>query len=167
MQTCISGQQHDDVRRLSSGSVNGWGGWGTRQRWSRLWSRLTALVRWRCTCYFASPACLRIRSNAILARNSAGRLVLTKHCRVCMYYSLHLFLPRKLNSTLPLFSDLAAWYINEIFHSLYWGTRKAFFGHLRHIPCEAPTGVLQLYPNSMPSHSCRPVENLADISCCF
>jgi len=78
----IAGRQSDDWRRLKLGSVTGWGGWRAGQWWSRLWSRLSALVTWRCTCSFASPACLRILCGATLAGKVAGRLVWTKHCWV-------------------------------------------------------------------------------------
>ena len=167
MRIRISGRQIDDFRRLSSGGVTGWGGWRAGRRWSRLWSPHSASGRGRCTCSFASPACLRILCGAILARKAAGRLVMTKHCRVSLYRSLHLFMPRKLNTPLLLFSDLGAWFLNEIFRFLYCGARKAFFGHFGHIQRQAHVGLFQLYPTSLPCHSCRHVENLQDISRCF
>jgi len=104
---------------------------------------------------------------AILARKAAGRLVLTKHCQVSLYRSLHLVMPRKLNTPLLLFSDLGAWFLNEIFCFLYCGARKAFFGHFGHIQRQAHVGLFQLYPTSLPFHSCRHVENVHPISCCF
>jgi len=60
-------------------------------------------------------------------------LVMTKYCRVSLYRSLHLCMPRKLNTPLLLFSDLGAWFLNEIFRFLYCGARKAFLGHFGHI----------------------------------
>ena len=167
MRICISGGQLDDFRRLSSGAVTGLGGRRAGWRWSRLWSPHSASGRGRCTCSFASPACLRILCGAILARKAAGLLVMTKHCRVSLYCSLHLFMPRKLNTPLLLFSDLGAWFLNEIFRFLYCGARKAFFGHFGHIQRQAHVGLFQLYPTSLPCHSCRHVENLQDISRCF
>ena len=170
MRIRISGQQIDNFRRLSSGSVTGWGGWGglrAGRKWSRLWSQPSASGGWRCTCCFASPACLWILCVAILAWKAAGHLVLTKHCRVSLYHSLHLVMPRKLNTPLLLFSDLGAWLLNKIFRFLYCGARKAFFGHFRHIQRQAHVGLCQLYPTSLPCHSCRYVENLQAISCCF
>jgi len=128
MPICISGGQIDYLRRLNLRSVSRWGGWRAGQWRSRLWSRLSASVGWRCTCSFASPECLRILCSAILAWKAAGRLVLTKHCRVSLYRSLHLFVPRKLNTLLLLFSDLGSWFLNEIFRFLDCGTRKAFLG---------------------------------------
>jgi len=77
MRICISGRQIDDFRRLSSGSVTGWGGWYAGQRWSRLWSPHSASGGGRCTRSFVSPACLRILGGAILARKAAGSLVMT------------------------------------------------------------------------------------------
>jgi len=166
MRICISGGQIDDLRRLNSGSVTSWGGWPAGQWWSRLWRLLSASVGWRCTCSFASPACLRIHWGAILAWKAAGRLVLTKHCRVPLYCSLYLFVTRKLHTPLLLFSDLGAWVLNEVFRFLDSGTRNALFGHFGHIQRRAHVGLLHLYPTSLPCHSCRHVENLQDISCC-
>jgi len=80
-------------------------------------SSLSASVGWMCTCSSASPACLRILCGAILARKAAGRLVLTKHCRVSLYRSLHLSVPRILNTPLLLFSDLSAWFVKRYFVS--------------------------------------------------
>jgi len=163
----ISGQQIDDFRWLSSRSVTGWGGWCAGRRWSRLWSRLSVSGGWRCTCSFASPAYLWVLCGAISPRKTAGRLVLTKHCRVSLYCSLHLSMPRKLNTPLLLFPDLSAWLLNVIFSFLYCGAGKAFFGHFSHIQRQAHVGLFQLYPTSLPYHSCRPVENLQGIGCCF
>jgi len=163
----ISGRQIYDFRWLSSWSVTSWGGWHAGRRWSRPWSRLSASGRWRCTCSFVSPACLQILCGAILARKAAGLLVLIKHSRVSLYRSLQLFMPRKLNTPLLLFSDLSTWVLNEIFCFLYCGAREAFFGHFAHIQQQAHVGLFQQYPTSLPCHSCRDVANLRDISCCF
>ena len=167
MRIRISGRQIDDFSRLSSGSVTGWGWRRAGRRWSRLWSPHSASGGGRCTCSFASPACLRIFCGAILARKAAGRLVMTKHCRVSLYRSFHLFMLRKLNTPHLLFSDLGAWFLTEIFRLLYCGARKAFFGHFGHIQLQALVGLFQLYPTSLPCHCCRNVENLRDISRCF
>jgi hypothetical protein len=164
MQIRISGLQIDDFSRLSSASVTGWGGWPVCRRWSRLKNPLTASGGCRCTCYFPYPACLLILCGAILARKVAGHLVLTKHCRVSLYCSLHLFVPRKLNTSLLFFSDLGAWFVYEIFCFLHRGARKAFFGHFGHIERQAHVGLFQLYLTSLPCHSCRHVDNPQDIS---
>jgi len=164
MRICISGRQIEHFRQLSSGSVPGWCAWRAGQRWSRLWSRHSASGGGRCTCSLASPACLRILCSAIMARKAAGRLVMTKHCWVSLYCSLHLFMPRKLNTPLLQFSDPGAWFLNEIFRFLNCGARKAFCGHFGHIQCQEHVGLFQLYPTSLPCHSCRHVENLQDIS---
>jgi hypothetical protein len=74
---------------------------------------------------------------------------------------------RKLNTPLLLFSNLGAWFLNEIFRFLYCGVRKAFFGHFGHIQRQAHVGLFQLYLTSLPCHSCRHVETLQEISCCF
>jgi len=157
MRICISDWQIVDLRRMSSGCVTSWGGWCAAQRWSRLWSLLSASGGWRCTCSFVSPGWLRILCGAIRARMAAGLLVLTKHCRVSLYHSLHLFMHRKLNTPL-LFSDLGAWFLNEIFPIVYCGARTSFIGHCGYIRHQAHVGLFQLYPNSLPCHSCRHVE---------
>jgi len=163
----ISSRQIYDFRQLSSGSVTGWGGWRAGRSWSRLWSPHSGSGGGRCTCSFASPACPQILCGAILARKAAGRLVMTKHCQVSLYRSLHLAMPRKFNTLLHLFSDLGAWFLNEIFRFLNCGARKTFFGHFGHIQSQAHVGLFQLYPISLPCHSCRHVENLQDIRWCF
>jgi hypothetical protein len=137
------------------------------KRWSRLCSTLPASVGWRCTCSFASAACLRIQCCAMLARKAARCVVLTKHCRVSLYRSFHHFIPRKLNTPCLLFLDLGTWIHNEILRFLYCGARKAFFGHFGHIQCQAYVRLFQLYPTCLPCHCCTHVENLQDISCCF
>jgi len=167
MRSSISGRHTDDFRWLGSGGVTGWGGWRAWRRWSRLWSPHSASGGGTCTCSFASPACLRSLCSAILARKAAGRLVMTKHCRVSSYCSLHLFMPRKLNTPLLLLSDLGAWFLNEIFRFLNCGAQKAFCGHFGHIQRQAHVRLFQLYPTSLPCHSCRHVENLQDIGQCF
>jgi len=144
MRIRVSGRQIDDFSMFSSGSVTSWGRWRGWRRWSRLWNPLSASGAWRCTCSLACPACLRILFSAILVRKAAGRLVLTKHCRVSLYRSLHLFVPRKLNTHLPFFSDLGAWCLYEIFRFLNCGARKAIFGHFRHIQRQPHVGLFQL-----------------------
>ena len=167
MRIRIFGRHIDDFKRLSSASVTGWGGWRAGLRWSRLWCRHSASGGWRCTCSFASPLCLRILCSAILARKAAGYLVLTKHCRVSLYQSLHLSMRWTLNTPLCLFSDLGVWCLDEIFCFLCCGAREAFFGIFGHIQRQAHVGLFQLYPTFFPCQSCRHVENLQDISCCF
>jgi len=167
MRMCISGRQIDDLERLNSGSVTGWGGWRAGPWWSRLWSRLSASIGWRCTCSLSSRASLRILCSAIQARMAAGRLVLTKHCRVSFYRRLPVVMPRKLNILLRLFLDLCTRFLDEVFRFLYCGARKAFFGHYGHIQRHAHVGLFQLYPTSLPCHSCKHVENLQASGCCF
>jgi len=164
MRIPICGRKIEDFRLLSSGRVPGWGGWPAGRRWSWDWSPHSVSGGGRCTCSCASPSCLRIRCGGILARQAAGRLVMTNHCRESLYRSLHIFMPRKLNTPHFLFSDLSVWFLNDIFRFLHCGARKAFFGQLGHIQREAHVGLFQLYPTSLPCHSCRHVENLQDIT---
>jgi len=167
MRISIFERQIEDLRTLSGRSVTGWGGWRAGQRWSRLSSPLSALVGRRRIRSFACPACLRILCGAILARQAAGRVVLTKHCWVTLYRSLHLFMTRKLNTPPLLFSDLGAWFLNDIFCFLYCGERKSLFGHSGYFQRQAHVELFQLYPTSLPCHSCRHAEILQDTSGCF
>jgi hypothetical protein len=167
MRIHISGWQIDDFGMLRSWSVTGWGGWRAGRPWCQLWSLLPASVGWRSRCSFTSPACLGILRSAMLARKAAGCVVLTKHSRVTLYRSLHLVIPKKHNTPHYLFSDLAARFLNKMFHFLFSGAQKAFCGHFGHIQCQAHGSLFQLYPTSLPCRSCSHVENLQDISCYF
>jgi len=138
-----------------------------RAGWCRLCRQLSVSVGWSRTCSFASPVCLPILCGSILARKAARHVVLMKHCQVSLYRSLHLLMPRKLNIPLLLFSDFDVWFLNEIFHFLNGGMRKAFFGNFARIQHQAHVRLFQLYRTSLPCHSSRQVENLQVISCCF
>jgi hypothetical protein len=67
----ISGQQIDDIRIISSGSVTSWGGWRAGQWRSRLSSSLSASVGWRWTCFSPSLACLLMLSGAMLPKEGS------------------------------------------------------------------------------------------------
>jgi hypothetical protein len=99
-----------------------------------------------------------------LAWKAAGRLVMTKHCRVALYHTLHLFMPKKLKTPHLLFSDLGAWFLKEIFCFLNCGACKSLFAHFAQIQHQAHVGLFQVYLTSSPCQSCRHVENLQDIS---
>jgi len=163
----ISGRQIDDLGPLNSGTVTSWGRWCFGQRWRRLWSRLSASVGGRCACSVASPSCLRNFCSAILARKASGHLVLTKHSQVSFYRSLHLLMPRKLNTPLLLLSDIGARSFHPELRFLYCGARIAIFGHFCNIQGQAHVGLFQLYPTSLPCHSSRHVGNLQEIGCCL
>jgi len=147
--------------------VTGWGGWFTGQRGCWLWSRLSASVGRRCSCTFASPACLRILCGAILARKESDHFVLMKHSRVSFYHSLQHLMPRQLNTPLLLFSDLDAMFLDKILRFLYSCARKPSFHHFGRIQGQVHVTLFQQYPTSLPCHSSRHVENLREIRCCF
>jgi len=157
----------DDLGMLGSGIVTGWGWWCSRQRCCWLWSRLAALVGWRCTCFFVSPACPQILSSAIVARKASGHMILTMHSLVSFYSSNPLFVPMKLNSPLLFFLDLGMKFLHQILCFLYCGARKPSFGHCGHFQGQVHVGLFQLYPTSLPCHISRHVENLQEFSCCF
>jgi len=163
----ISGRQIVALGMLNSRIITGWGRWRPGQRWRWLWGRLSASVRWRYTCSFASPVCLRILGSAILARKASGRVVLTKDSWVSFYCSLHLFMPRELNTPLFLFSDLGVRFLDQVLRFPYRGPPKPCFGHSGHLQCQMHVGLFQLYLTPLACHSCRHVEYLQEISCCF
>jgi len=103
----------------------------------------------------------------LLARKASERVVLTKHSRVSFCRSLHLGMPRKLNTLLLLFSDLGARFVDQILRSLYRSAQKPFFGHFGHVQGQAHVGLFQLYTTSLPCHCSRHVEYLQEVSCCF
>jgi len=175
MWICIFGRHIEDFEMLGTGSVTSWGGWCSGQRWhwlwsllwSRLWSQLSMSIGRRCTCSFASQACLQIFCGANWVRKVSGRVVLTKHSWLSFYHSLRLCMPRRLNTSLLLFLDLGARFLVQILHFLYCGARKSFLGHFGHIHGHAHVGLFQLYTTSLPCHCSRHVEHLQGIRCCL
>jgi len=164
-------RQIDNFETVSAGSVTGYGGWCSGQRWHRLWSRLwslvSALVGWRCTCSYASPGYLRIFRGAIWARKASGPVVLMKHIRVSFYRSLNLFMPRTFNTLLLLFPDLAARLLDSVLSFLHCGLQKPSIRHFGRAQSQAHAGLFQLYPTSSPGHRSRHVEYVQDIRCYF
>jgi len=107
---------------------SGWrrpSGWRCRRFW------------WRCGSSFAPPACVRILCCAILAWKAAVCLIFINHWWVSFYRSLHLLMTRKLNSSLLLFSDFGARFLDQLLRFLYCGARKPSFSHFGHIPGKA------------------------------
>jgi len=163
----ISALQIVELGTLRSSIVTGWGMRRSWPRWHQFWSRLSAVVGWRCTCSCASPGCLQILCHAMLERKASGRGVLTNYSRVSFYHGLHLFMPSKLNTPLIPFWDFGARFLNQILHVSYCGTRKPSFGHDGHSEWQAHVGLFLLYPTSMSCHSSRHVEYLQEICCCL
>jgi len=85
--------------------LTGWYRWRSGQMWPRFWCRLFASLWWRCTRAFAPPRCLGILCCAVLAREAAVRLIFSNRSQVYFHRSLHIIMPRKLNSPLLLVSD--------------------------------------------------------------
>jgi len=179
MRIHITGRQIDNFKTLITGSATAWGEWCSMQRWRQVWSRvwsrgwswvwilLSASVERRCTCSLESPAPLLIQCGATLTRKASWRLMLTKHSLVACYRSLHLVMPRKLNTPLHLFSELGTWFHDQILRFLSWGARKPSFGHFAHDQGQGHVGLFQLYTTSLPCHRYRHVQCLQEIGCCF
>jgi len=108
--------------------------------------------------FFAVPFWQERQPDVWLWRSIAGCLCIAAFTFLCS---------GKFNTPRVLFSDLGVWFLDAIFHFFYCGAWKAFFGHFGHIQRQAHVGLFQLYPTSLPCHSCRHVENLQDISWCF
>jgi len=120
-------------------------------------------VRW----FLQPSACLLILFCTILAWKVAGRMLFINYCRVSFHRSLHLLMPRKLNSSLFLFSDFGARFLDQLLRFHYSSARKPSFGHFRYIQGKVHVGLFQRYPTSLPRHNSRHVENLQEIGCCF
>ena len=147
--------------------VTACGNWPSGQRWCWLCRWLSVPVGCRCTCWYASPAYLRILCGAMLVRTVSGSVVLMKHREESFYRSIRLFIPRKLNTPLHLFSDLSVRCLDQILPFLCCCARIPPSCHFGHIQGSARVGLFQLYPISIPCHCSRHVENLQDIGCCF
>jgi len=163
----IFGRQIDDFKALSFRTVTGWGGWCFGPRRHRLCSLVSVSVGWSCTCSFASWVCLRIFCSAIWAREASGCVVSTKHSRVSLYRSLHLVMPRKLNTLLLVILDLGTRILDQVFCFLYCGLRKPSIGYFGHIQGQAHVRLFQLYMTSLPGNCTKHVEYLQEISSCF
>jgi len=152
---------------LHRGSVTGWARWCAGQSWRWLCSRLSASVGQRCTCSITPSACLWILCSALLAGKASGCVVLTNHSQVSLYRGLHSLMPRKINTPLPLCSDLRVRFLDQELRFRYCGARKVSFGHFGLTQGQALVRLFQLYPTSMPCHSSRHVDNLQEMSCCI
>jgi len=87
--------------------------WHSGQSCRRFW--------WMYAGSFVPPACQRILCCAIWAWKAAVRMSFINHCQVFFYRSLHLFVPRELNSSLLLFSDVGARCLDQLLRFLYCG----------------------------------------------
>jgi len=154
-----------DFINFISVSITWWRRWHSRWGWP--FGRRCRWFWWRCSWAFAPLACLRYLGCTILAWKGAGCVIFINHCPVSFDHSLHLPVPRKLNSSLLLFSDFGARSLNQLLCFLYCGMRKSSFGHLLHIQGEAHVRLFQVYPTYLPRHRSRHVENLREIGCCF
>jgi len=146
-------------------SVTWWRRWRSGQMWP--FGRRCHWFSWWCGGSFAPPAGLRILSSTILAWKAAGHMISINHCPVSFYRSLHLLIRRKLNSSLLLFSDFSARFLNQSLCFPCCSRPKPSLGHFRHVQGEAHVGSFQLDTTSLPRHSSRHVDNLLEISCCF
>ena len=121
----------------------------------------------RCSCSFASPACLQIVCGAIRAKKASGCVVLMKHSQESINRSLHLFKPRKLNPPLLFFSDHGPRFLDQTLRFLYRGAGKPSFGHFDHVQGQAHDRLFQVYTTSLRCHHSRHVKYQTEISCCF
>jgi len=115
---------------MSSLIVTRWGGWHCGRRWRWFWFWVSAAIWWRWTLSFVTPAFLRILCCAIWARKAAVCLSFTNHSHVYFHCSIHIPIPRELNSARLLISDLRVRFPDQVSHFLYCGAQKPSFGHL-------------------------------------
>jgi hypothetical protein len=120
-------------------SVTWWGMWQSRRRrysgpsCSQLWLR--------CVCSFVPPTYLRIVFWAILEWKAAVHMLFINLCQVFFCCSLHLLMPRKLNSLHLLFSEFSTRFVNLLLRFHYCGARKPTYGHFAHIQDKAHVGL--------------------------
>jgi len=98
-------------------SISWWRSWRSGGRCRHFWRR--------CGGSFPPPAGHWVLCCTYLAWMAASRMIFVNHCRVSFPRSLHLVMPRKLNSSLLLFSDFGARYLNSLLCFLYCGARTA------------------------------------------
>jgi len=108
---------------------------------------------WRFSGFFPHPACVRFLCCVILARTADVRLMFMNHSQVFFDRSLHLVLPRKLNSSLRLISDFGEGVLHLLLRFLNCGWRKPPVGHFAHIQCKSDVGLFYLYLTSFLHHS--------------
>src|SRR5882757_1002607 len=90
---------------------------------------------WRCGwfwrsygVYFSPPAGLWILCCTILAWKVASQMIFVNDCRVSFHHSLHLLMPKKLNSLIHLSSDFGARFFNLLLRFLCCTARTPAFG---------------------------------------
>jgi hypothetical protein len=109
------------------------------QRW--YCGRSCRLRWWRCAGFFVLPVCLQIVRSAIVAWKAAVRIMFKNNCWVSQNFSLHLFMPCKLNSSQRFMSDFVASLLDSLLSFFYCGTPKPSFGHFVHIQGQAHVGL--------------------------
>jgi len=111
---CISQWHIVDVGTSSSLSISGWCKWRSGERWLRFGCRMAVSVKWSYIHSVAPPVCLQIFCHAILVRKAAMCEAFMNHSWVSFHCSLHLSVPRKLNSHF-----LSSWTLVRGFLSKY------------------------------------------------
>lgn len=124
-------------RIFNDNNVTGLCRWYSGRLRHRFCSRLSVSVRWRCTCALAPPAYLRILCSATSARKATICLIFTNHSQVSLPYSLHLFMPWKLNSPRLLSLDIGTRVLDHMLHFLYCGAQKSSLWHFAYIQGKA------------------------------
>jgi len=130
---CISQWHIVDVGTSSSLSISGWCKWRSGERWLRFGCGMAVSVKWSYIHSVAPPVCLQIFCHAILVRKAAMCEAFMNHSWVSFHCSLHLSVPRKLNSPLPLLLDFGARFLEQVLHLLSCGAWIPSFGHVGHI----------------------------------
>jgi hypothetical protein len=165
MWICLSSQQIDDLGILTSRNVTSSGGWHFVQTLYLLWSELSEIVGSWCTCSFASLSGLGIVCSAIVAEKCSGCVVWTKYSQGYFYFTLHLVMPRNLNTPGLLFSDCSAWYLEHEFHFRSCCVWKPSFVHYCHIHGQEHLPLFQVYATSLPCYISKHVGNTQESSC--
>ena len=155
----ISGWHTFNVGTLSYLIVTSWHTWHSG-RGERRFS-------WRCSHSFAPLACLWILCSAIVSWKAAVHFIFTNDCKGSFYRSLHLSMPRKLNSPLLLFLHLGVGFLHQGLWILYCGARKPLYRHFGHHHRRPHVGLFSLYPTCLPCNGSWDVKSLPEMDCCF
>ena len=122
-----------DFGTLSSHIRTSWHRWCSRRSLCWLW--------WMWTGAFAALVCMQVLCCAMLTRKTASSLIFTNNCQVSVQFSLHLSMPRKLNSPIVLCLDFGESILDHITCFLYCCLWKLSCGHFGHILHKAHVGL--------------------------
>jgi len=133
----ISGFNTISWGTMSSRIFTTWCRWHSGRRWRWFWHQLSEMDWWSCTRSFEPPQCLTILCWAIVPIKAAVRLIIISHSWLSFYRTIHISMPRKLNSPLSCSLYFSARFVDQVLHFFYCGVHEPSFGHFCHIAGKA------------------------------